>query len=172
MNEVKAPAINPKLIKFAEHQRNLHRIEVPPGIDIGNLERSEFWAHCTKNFKVYDKVEARAQDNAWYAELLVTGVGKLEVSMVVVLYKDLSARVLSAEAPAIEKASLPSVPPRPAALVDAPADIDAPFLVKFGGADKWRVIRTLDNAVMHKGEASREAAQSWLDNYLADKAKA
>lgn len=185
MNEVKAPALNPKLVKFAEHQRNLHRIEIPNGIGIENLERPEFWVHCAKRFKTSDKVEAIAQDNAWYAELLVTKVEPLAVSMVLITFKDLRGLVAQAATAQVEVARLPIVAQRPAALqepaakvpdqvaeasgsTDVPQDGD-PFVVKFGGGDKWRVIRTYDMTVVHKGEPSRAAAQAWLDNHLAEK---
>lgn len=140
MPDIKAPALSPALLQLAEHPRNLWHVTVPPGIPIGSLSNPEFWAHCTK-LRAYDKIECRAQDNAWYAELVVAKVTKNAASVWVVLYADLR--------------------PQP-----ANAETAADYKVEFGGAHKWRVIRLHDKEVVHKGEPDEGAAQAWLDAHL------
>lgn len=141
MPDIKAPALDPKLLKFAEHERNLRHLTVPPKVAISDLLRPEFWAHAANRMKVYDKIEVRAQDNAWYAELLVRSVGSQEASVWVVLYKDLN------EQEAVEAAD--------------------GYKVEFGGGHKWRVVRLSDKAVVHRGEPDESAANAWLASFLA-----
>lgn len=150
MADLKAPALNPALVKQAEFVRNVWSVTIPPDVPMTSVLASDFWAHCSSKFKAYDKIECRAQDNRWYAELLVAKVERLAVRVWCVLYSDLGAQG------------------------DAAAKPDAvDYSVAFGGGHhKWRVVRASDKAVIHHGEASREDAQKWLDAFLTGQVQA
>src|SRR4051812_49287367 len=90
MEQVKAPAISPTLVRQAEHMRTFRFVEVPPAVPIDNLMRPDYWAHCAQMFKPRDRVEAHAQDGSWFAELLVMKVNKHEVYMVPLNIVDLT----------------------------------------------------------------------------------
>jgi hypothetical protein len=149
MPDIKAPALNPNLLKYAEHERNLRHLTVPPLVTIADLMRPEWWAHAANRLKVYDKIEVRAQDNAWYAEVLVRSVGAQEATVWVVLYKDLNETD---------------------AAKDEPVTNEPAYKVEFGGGHKWRVVRVSDKAVVHRDEPDQAGAQAWLDNFLKTEA--
>lgn len=144
MADVKAPALNPSLVKHAEFTRNVWSVTVPPGVPMQSVLDPEFWGHCATKFKVYDKIEVRAQDNKWYAELVVSKVERLAVRVWCILHSDLSSQV--AVAPKLESAA---------------------YGVSHGGPQKWRVVRLSDKQVVHHGEPSKEDAEGWLTQYLA-----
>ncbi len=145
MNEVKAPAINPTLVRLGEHARNVYVVEIPPGVSLVNLQRPDYWAHCGGKFKAYDRIECRAQDNAWFADLLVRKVEKQSVQVWVLSYVDLRAQI------------------QPAVPTDA-----ADYVVSFGGPKHlWRIVRQSDKSVVHHGEANQSDADAWLAKYLA-----
>jgi hypothetical protein len=144
MADIKAPPLSPALIKQAEFVRTVWFVPVPPGIPMASVLAPEFWVHCARSLKVGDKIECRAQDNAWYAELLVGGVGQQEARVWAVLYADLRAQGAA-----------------------KPAESADNYKVEFGGPKHmWRVIRMSDKEVMHKGEASEEDAAAWLTMHL------
>lgn len=145
MTETKKPAPlspSPNTFQLAEHKRNLWTVEIPAGVPIGRVVEPDFWVHLTKMLKPNDKIEARAQDGAWYAELLVDKIEPQAVRVWKVLYSDRSATAKSG----------------------AVAD---DFKVEFGGAHKWRVVRLSDKEVLHKGEADETAARAWLEEHIA-----
>lgn len=144
MAEVKAPALSPSLLMQAEHVRNVLSVTVPPGIPFASILAPDFWAHCSSKVRPYYKIECRAQDNAWYGELMVRKVEPQAVHVWALAYVDMTAQ---------------NTPKRAATEED--------FAVTFGGPKHlWRVIRTADKAVIHHGEANEDDAKAWLANYL------
>jgi hypothetical protein len=142
MNEVKAPALSPKLLRGAEFERVIHSAIIPPGISLQSVMRPDYWAHCSDRLKPYDKVECRAQDNKWIATLMVAGIGVHSASMWVENYVDLSAQGgLAAE--------------------------DAGYTVSFASRQRWRVIRKSDNSVVSKDHATEDDAKRWASENLS-----
>lgn len=147
MAEVKAPALSPALIQHAESVRNVWSVEIPPGIAFGSVLRPDFWAHCTHKFRQFDMVECRAQDNEWFAVLMVAKVGKLAIDV----------WPLSRTQLALPDAVLPEA---------------AEYVVNLGGPQRWRIVRVSDKEVIHHGEPSKEAAEKWLADFVAGKVSA
>jgi len=147
MTEVKAPALNPGLVSQAESVRNVWAIEIPPGIPFQSILRPDFWTHCGRKFRQYDIVECRAQDNEWFARLMVAKVEALSVKM-----WPLERVTLT----------LPEV-----------GNPDAEeYTVSLGGPQKWRIVRLADKAVIHHGEPTKAAAEQWLADFVAGKVQA
>ena len=145
MAEVKAPALRPELLKGAEFERIIHTATIPPGIALSSVVRSDFWAHCAGKVKQYARIECRAQDNKWFAELMVHTVGKQELGIWVLRYIDLEAQAVEAR--------------------ETPKE-DGSHTVSFAPKHRWRVIRDSDGAVIHKDEATEDAAKAWLEEHL------
>ena len=133
---------NPNTFQLAEHKRNLWSIEIPAGVPVSRVAEPDFWVHVTKMLKPKDKIEAAAQDGAWYAEFLVDKIEPQAVRVWMVHHVDRSQ----------------SAKPEVANAED--------FKIEFGGAHKWRVVRLADKEVVHKGEADESAAKEWLANHL------
>ncbi len=147
MADLKAPALSPGLIQQAESARSVWSIEIPPGVAFSNLLRPDFWCHCTHKFRRYDMIEARAQDNAWFATLMVASVDRLSIKMWPLHRVTLS-------------------------LADTATPEAAEYVVNLGGPQRWRIVRLADKEVIHHGEASREAAEQWLADFVAGKVQA
>lgn len=145
MADIKAPALSPATLKLAEHIRNVWSVTIPPGIPVTSLQAADFWAHCASRLKPYERIECRAQDNAWFAELMVGKVAPQAVQVWVLSYVDLKSQ---AAAPTLAKAE--------------------DFAVTFGGPKHlWRVIRASDKTVIHHGEATEGDAKAWLEIFLS-----
>ena len=138
MPEVKAPALIPSLLKMAEHTRNVFTIVIPPGISLQSVLRPVYWAHVAQHLKPYSRVECRAADNKWLADLMVASAGKQEASMWVLNYVDIEAQA--------KKGS-----------VD-----DSEYRISFAPRQRWRVIRASDGMVVHKDCATEDEASEWV----------
>lgn len=141
MAEVKAPPLSPRLLKLAEYERAQFCVTIPPDVTLDSVLAPEFWGHVADRFagKEYSKVECRAQDNKWYAELMVKRVEKQAVSMWVLAYTDLDAQAIRPKSEAGEE-----------------------YVVSFAPKQRWRVVRRSDGAVVHKDEATEADARAWL----------
>jgi hypothetical protein len=148
MEQQKAPALNPGLVRLAEFVRNVHVVEVPPAVPVASVLDPEYWAHCTKKFKQYDRIECRAQDNSWLADLMVAKIEAKGVRMWAINFVDLNVQ-------AAERSAL------------AEPEQTGDYAVSFAPKHQWRVVRLSDKEVIHKDEPTREAAQAWLVANLA-----
>ena len=117
------------------------------GVPLDSVRRPAFWAHCAGKFKLYDRIECRAQDNRWVADLMVNSVGKLEAGVWVLWYVDLEAQAIDRQAEATPVAS-------------------GDYTISFAPKHAWRVIRNSDKAVIHKDEPNEAAAKAWLEAHL------
>lgn len=147
---VKAPALPPTHACFtlAEAARLVYRANVPPNVPMARLLDPDYWAHVTPKLKPGFLIEALAQDGRWFAEFLVRKVDleKHEVHCVLLRSNDFD-----------------SVPKTQDA---------AGYIVNFGGAHKWRIVRESDKQVIHHGEPSEADAKEWLADFLAGKVTA
>ena len=135
MSELIAPALSPHLLKDAEFERTVRSVAVPPGIPLGSVQNPAFWAHCAKQLKPYTQIECRAQDNRWWALLMVATVREHAVDVWVLNYVDLE--------------------------VQAGLKSEETYTVSFVAKQRWRVVRS-DGAVVHKDCATEADARAWL----------
>lgn len=142
--------------KDAEYLRRVHAIDVPLNFDPKHLTAPETWAHLGAEFKVWDRIEARAVDGTWFAELLVTATARTWAKTAVLNFTSLtSADVSLSEAIRAEMASQPQ--PTPAA--PAPA-----MKVMHRGPRAWSVVRESDKAVLAEDlQTKQEAEQRMAD---------
>jgi hypothetical protein len=140
----KAPALQPNRFKLAETQRLDYVMDVPAGVPLERILEPDFFAHIAPLLRPWYRIEARAEDGSYFAELLVRKSEREAVHCWLLRHVDLAAQTAGKDR--------------------APTAAD--FNVEFGGGDKWRVVRLSDKQKMHKGETTQDDAQAWLDNYL------
>jgi hypothetical protein len=138
----KAPALQPHRFALAETKRLDYVMEVPAGVPLSRVMEPDYFAHIAPLLRQWFRIEVRAEDASYFAELLVRKVEKEAVHCWLLRSMDLGSQHKSA-APTVED-----------------------FKVEFGGAHKWRVVRLSDQETVHKGEPTREDAEAWLDKHL------
>lgn len=144
-------------IKLAEFSRNTHVAVAHQGVSLEDALSPVYWAHVASGIRPFDKIELRAEDNSWFADLIVFKATKLEVF----------ARVLTAinsngDSLSTHHATLT------APAVDAPA-VPAGYVVDYGGPiHNYRVIRTADGAVLVYG-LSQDEAVAWAIDHSGTK---
>lgn len=129
--------------KAIEYANAIYCVTAEVGTPLTDLLKPDYWAHMAVLLRPYDKIFARVDDEAWYAELLVVSCSRNHAVMKLLLKTDLH---------------------------DAPKQGDteetfADYRAEWGGpAHKFRVVRVKDGAVLKhgmvtKGEAVRAAAE-------------
>lgn len=133
--------LNADRIKDAEYARRFHRVNLPAGLTVEDLSPPEFWGHVSGKFTRGDILEVFAEDNSFYAELLVLDCSRLHAKVEVLLHKKIGA--------AKAKTGKPE---------------DADFTFEFKGPQrKWTVIRKKDKEIAKDGFADAAAAAAWLE---------
>ena len=131
-------------MKLAEYIRCVYAVTVDFGVTIEDVLRPEFWANVSTSLKVNDRIEVLAEDGTFYAELIVLDCSPTHAKVAILTHRNFSS---------VETEKVESTPD---------------YKVTWGGnTAKFRIIRVADNAVVHSGEATKQAADLWLSDYIA-----
>jgi hypothetical protein len=136
--------IDPRF-KPAEFCRTVWSATPEPGVTSKDLLKPDYWMHVSEKLRKGDRIEAIAEDGTWFAEYFVKASSKIEAHVVLIRDVELSKPVKK-------------------------LDVEPEFMVKHVGGGTWRALRTKDQAELKTGFKGKEAAQTWLDDYLKDKA--
>lgn len=128
----------------AEYQRQELIATPEAGTTLQEMENPEYWSHVAKRLKVWDQIEVRPHDGAWWAELLVRAVQPFAVRVHILRMVQFEDNRKAAEQ----------------------ADIPAGYEVVNRGTRGWAVVRESDREVLREREQSRALAVMWLKGHL------
>lgn len=129
--------------KLAEFARDMHVCVTPHDTPFEDALKPEFWVHVAFKFKAWDRIELRANDDSWWAELVVRKASRSGLVVAVISH-------LSFDEQVSRETQEPTVPPG--------------YVVNFGGpVHKYRVLRAADNTLLAHGLSKREA-EEWARN--------
>ncbi len=123
-------------VQQAEYTRDLWMADVPRGTTIDDLLDESYWAHVAQLLRPRARIEVMCEDNSYFAELLVMGVGKLYAQVVLLRAHELTQPI--------------------ARKVTSPYSVD-------WSSGKFRVLRGPD--VIKEGFDTEKDAQRWIDNH-------
>lgn len=137
---VKAPQpLEPARFKSAEFERNIWIANADEGTNPADLLNPDYWAHNAQQMRSWDRVEVRANDGTWFAELLVVDATRLQATVKMLAIHDLSGAA-------------------PASLTMS----DSPYKVEWKGPQlKWVVVRKSDGEKVSDGHQNKGAAETW-----------
>lgn len=110
-----------------------------------DLEAPEYWAHFAQKLRLRDRIEVWANDGSWVADIVVLGATKNSADVRV-----LTVHMISGMRPS----------------GGAAGELKSYSVAYRGIHSQWSVIRVADNEVVHEGEGSEAAANTWLTNHL------
>jgi len=130
--------IDPGRMRLAEYDRQDWVANAPEGTVIEDITEPSFWSLMAAQMKPYDRVEIRADDGTWLAEVLVLGCDRTWARVHLLNHYKLST-----------------------------ADVSLTQSVRHesfwrGPQHKWCVKRLTDNEIVKSGCATREEASTWL----------
>lgn len=128
-------------VQLVEFARRSFQIIPPPSDKVEDLLRLDYWAHVSRGFKPFDRIEAIAEDGTWYADILILAVGRAWAKVSIIHYKEL------------EKVR--------------PEHLESEYEISWGSpVTKWRVIRRQDRQVLKDNLDSQQTASNWLTDHL------
>lgn len=134
--------------KSAEFRRNIWDAIPEAGTPFDDLLKPEYWAHVAANLRPWDRIEVRAEDGSYYAELLVRDAGRLWAKVECLRKHDLGA----------DTGQVP----------DVVADVT--YSVQWRGPhSKHAVMRERGNGakeVLRDQFETREAAEAWKADHM------
>lgn len=127
-------------LQEGEFRRTVYVALVAKGVSLQDALEPKFWAHTAPKLKPYDKIELRAEDGTWYAEVIV-----MDSSRTWARVKPLVGPVFFTTGDVSESQ---------AAATD--------FEVIHRGPKKWSVIDKKNRKVYFEGGALRDDAERWV----------
>ena len=136
--------LNPTRFKGSEYERTVWVCTVEEGVDDKDLLKPDYWAHVANRMRPFDRIEVRADDGSYFAELLVVSVDRNWAKVKGLQYVSLVDESVGYE---------------PGGSKD--------YLVKWRGPHrKWSVLRMSDNAILKDECQTQAEAQLWLNGHL------
>lgn len=137
-------SILPHRMKEAEYVRAHYVIDCHEGTAPTDLLDPAYWSHVSKTIKPFDRIEARADNGEWMAELLVIKTGTQEAQVALLNLYDI-AKLVGGN----------------------PAPKENDYEVEWKGPHKkFCVIRKADQTMVHEGCQTKPEAFQWLANRL------
>lgn len=131
--------INAAGLKSAEYARSTHVAVAPLGASLEDALKPEFWSHVAAKARRWDRIELRAEDDTWWADLLVYRAERLALHVRVISRLNLVGATKGTKEPELPKG----------------------YDVQWGGpVHKFRVIRTADSEILAHG-MTKEDAIAW-----------
>ena len=129
-----------------EEVRQRYRITVELGGKIEDVLDRAYWVHVSRALRTGDIIEARAEDNAWYAEILVldvinTAIGVAIPTMALLFHVDLNDADKS--------------------------QATETYHAEFKGAAKFVIIRDSDKAMIERDIPTKERAEARVKELMA-----
>lgn len=126
-----------------DYARNSWMLTTESGVPYEAVLKSSYWVHIAYRLKQWDRVYVRAEDGAFYAELLVVMASKTDAVVTELLHKELAA----------------------VKMPDDEIQVDG-YTVRFLGVNrKWTVIRNEDKTVLREGLQSSAHATRWAQDH-------
>jgi len=145
VKEPARPILGVDRLRSAEFERIIHVATPGSGHGLEEMIDPAYWAHVGPKLKPYDRIEVRAEDGTYFAELLVLACDRTWAKVHVLNWWDLSTQDV-----AITEAAAAS----------------SKFEIKHTPGLRWHVIRKSDRQTMHKDCQTKAEAGSWLTEYL------
>lgn len=140
--------LGPGLLAETEFKITNWVADVPASTTINDMIRPDYWALHASKFTPWDRIQIRASDMSWLAEVVV-----LDCSRTWAKVRFLNMFELSDMAPVISS--------------DDIADALKLYEVRHRGPRKWSVIRLSDAEVMVDDINTREVADAWLRDLVS-----
>lgn len=143
------PTIERGRVHLLEHYRQDYVAVIPQEVDPKDLEDPSYWAPVASQFRPFGRIEARAEDGTWIAELVITSLGRnFAICKQIAFHRLTSADIDQTRISAEETKA-------------------TGYEIQWKGQhNKFCVIRESDGAIVHKGEDQKSGADKWLGEHL------
>ena len=138
-----APKLTPDRFKAAEFIRVVYAVTPAAHTELDHILKPEYWAHVASHLAPLSRIEVVAEDNSWFAELIVVSNGFNWAKVRLLRY-------------------IPLVDGFPGEKVHEEEEFDITYA---GVKARFRVVRKSDRATLKEGFASKQDAVKWVQDY-------
>jgi len=132
--------------KNSEYSRNIWCVVPEINVSVEHVLKPQYWANVAHTMRITDRIEVNAEDNSWFAELMVMDVGTLWVKAELMRKVEFAKHEVTSGA-------------------------QEEYVAKWNAGGKcFRVIRKADNAVVQDDIKSKGEANLWIANHTRDMA--
>lgn len=129
--------------RAAEFWRNLWAVNPEHGTTLEDMLNEGYWAHVATKLRPWDKIEVRAEDGSFYAELLVREAGRTWAKVFPITYVKMAADESKEET------------------------VDSNYKIAWKGPQrKWEAIRIKDGSVLKSGLLDKSDAIKYVAEHL------
>lgn len=163
-----ATALTPNKLAQAEFQRVIYSVTPELGTTILDVLDPKYWVHVAAQLRPRCRIEVLAEDNSWFAELLVASADKTWASVALLRYVDLSGKPKEVGEGNTEGDKVPEGAKLPEG-VKLDEFNTALHYVDFvvGSQSKGRVILREGKVVVKDGFPSKKDAAKWMREHEA-----
>lgn len=158
-----AAKLNESRLVQADFRRNLWLAQPEPGTALRELLDPHYWAHNARKMKRGDRIEILAEDNAYFAELIVLQAGNVFAKVEVLRFQTLGQVAIPDGVASIENPGKVLVGGRGKIVGKSGA------VAEWGGAHKFRVRK--DDEILQRDLGSMDEAIAWMEKWEADVAR-
>jgi hypothetical protein len=137
-----APKLTPDRFKAAEFVRVVYAVTPAVNTDLDHILKPEYWSHVAANLSPLSRIEVVAEDNSWFAELIVLSSGLNWAKVRLLRY-------------------IPLVDGFP----EEKKQEDDFEILYAGVKARFRVIRKSDRTTVKEGFPSQQEALKWVREY-------
>lgn len=127
----------------SEHARTVWRVVAEEGTTLDDVRKPIFWAHVAHTMARFDKIEVLADDETWYAELMVRDCGRGFASTVVLSHIEFEANE-----------------------ADKPTSTEGFEIGWKGVKRRFVVIREADRTLVKEELPNKAAAMAWVQEFV------
>lgn len=146
-------ALAPNKLSQAEFARVVYYVTPELGTTINQVLDPKYWAHVAAQLRPRCRIEVLAEDNSYFAELLVVACDKTWASVAVLRYVDLVGKK--------EKTEKPPVSTEGKVTLDE-FNTEAHYVDFVAGQSKGRVVNRDTKNVVKDGFPSKKDAAKWM----------
>lgn len=138
-----APKLTPDRFKAAEFVRVIYAVTPAVNTELDHILKPEYWSHVAASLSPLSRIEVVAEDNSWFAELIVLSSGLNWAKVKLLRY-------------------IPLVDGFPEEKKQQEDDFE---ILYAGVKARFRVIRKSDRATVKEGFPSHQEALKWVREY-------
>lgn len=133
-------------LQISDEMRQRYRINVEIGGSIADVLDRAYWVHVARALQPGDIIEAKAEDNGWYAEILVIDVIKTATGVCIPSF----ALLFHVDLESADK-----------------TQATESYHAEFKGAAKFVIIRDSDKAMIERDIPTKEKAEARVVELMA-----
>ena len=137
----KVPVLGVPRLQRSEYARTHWLVNAEPKTTLEDIKDPQYWAHTALMIQPHDRIEVWADDNTWFAELVVIMCDRTWANVHVIGYHE------------VVKSQVKIEP-------------NNDFDIRYNGQHRWHIVRKKDGHILRDGLPSQDEAAILLNQHM------